>query len=112
MYMKVPAPREGPPTAAVPVGKGSSSMSAPAPRLKNDGVAGVSVKPSMDWIVYGKYADRKKKKLHTTRAAELRMRLRQIVRAWHCFVEGTRLVRQATITSVMVRSGWALELQL
>ncbi len=87
-----------------PVGKQTSSLVQPFPRLKNDGTANVVVKPSVNWIVYGKYNDKKKKKLHNTRAAELRLKLRQIVRAWHTFVETTRLCRQANITSVMVRT--------
>jgi hypothetical protein len=49
-----------------------------------------------------RYANRKSKKLHTTRAADLRMRLRQVVRAWHLYVESTRLARQRNITALMV----------
>ena len=87
-----------------PVGKGTSSLVAPYPRLKNAGTPNVVIKPSVDWIVYGKYENQKKKKLHNRRAAELRMRLRQIVRAWHAFVENTRLYRQAAITNLLVRN--------
>ena len=85
-----------------PVGKGTSSLVVPMPRPKNNGTPNVSIKPSVDWIVYGKYANRGKKKLHNTRAAELRMRLRQIVRAWHALVENTRLYRQEAITNLLV----------
>ncbi len=172
-YMMVPS-RDDLTLTASATGKGTSSLVAPPPRPKNDGTPGVTVKPSVDWIVYvlrsgvlphcseirllhkriarlfvgwglrveivvrslfavsillllfssslslcllclrcllcllcllcsyGKYSGRRQKKLHTTRAAALRMQLRQVVRVWHLYVESTRLCRQRNITALMV----------
>lgn len=67
----------------------------------------MTARPSADWITYGKYRSRREKKIHTKRAAELRMRLRQIVRAWHTYVESNRLYRQQCLTDIMVRANCA-----
>lgn len=81
----------------------TSSLSQPYPRPKTQGQAGVISRPSSQWIVYGEYRSRKEKKTHNKRAAELRMKLRQVVRAWHTYVESNRLYRQQCLTDIMVR---------
>jgi hypothetical protein len=92
---------------AAAVGNGTSTLVQPYPRPKSRGQPGVTTRPSADWIAYGKYRSRREKKVHTKRAAELRMKLRQIVRAWHTYVESNRLYRQQCLTDIMVRADCA-----
>lgn len=85
-------------------GPGTSTLSEPYPRPKTKGEAGVTTRPSSQWIVYGMHRHKREKKMHTKRAAELRMKLRQVIRAWHTFVESNRLYRQQCLTDILVRS--------
>lgn len=87
-----------------PEGKGTSTLAEPYPRPKAQGDAGITTRPSSQWIIYGQYRSKREKKIHNRRAAQLRMKLRQVIRAWHTFVESNRLFRQQCLTDIMVRA--------
>jgi hypothetical protein len=100
-YMYSPA-KEDMTMVASPTGRGTSTLVQPYPRPKLQGLAGVTSRPSAQWITYGNSPSPNRKKLFNKRAAQLRLRLRQIMRVWHTYVESTRIFRQKAITDVLV----------